>query len=268
MNDSFGHLLASEWRKVTTTKMLWVLVLVAVVFSCVNVVTLTLVASGTIPGSPAALSGNLLQDPDYITTLLAQAGTGATFVLILGIIAMTSEYRHMTVTSTFLSTPRRGRVLMAKMALYALFGAATAVVVTGVVLIVATVTLSFFDHAPITGAAVGSVLLGAVLGFALDAIVGVSLGALIRSQVAAIIVALVWILLVEALLSVLLPSVSKWLPGGALNSAMDVAVRSDPTGGITAADRLPAWGGALVLVGYAVVFGVLAWRTTLRRDVT
>ena len=33
----------------------------------------------------------MLLDPDYITTLLAQVGTAATFVLILGIIAVTGE---------------------------------------------------------------------------------------------------------------------------------------------------------------------------------
>ncbi|MEI6361948.1 MAG: ABC transporter permease [Actinomycetes bacterium] len=268
MNGSFSRLFASEWRKVRTTKMVWVLMGIAVIFSCMNVVALALVASGTIPGSPGALSGNLLLNPDYITTLLAQVGAAATFVLILGIIAMSGEYRHMTITSTYLSTPRRGRVLVAKMGLFAIFGAVTAVIVTAIVVVVAAVVLSPFEHAPITASAIGSVLLGAVIGFALDAIVGVSLGALIKSQIAAVILALVWILLIEALISLLLPAVSKWLPGGALNSAMDVAVRADPTGGITAADRLPAWGGALVLLGYAVVFAAIASRTTLRRDIT
>ena len=259
-------LLRAEWRKVLTTKMLWVLAIVAIMFSVINVVTLVLVASGTIAGMPS--TENLLLDPAYITTLLAQVGTASTFVLILGIIAMTGEYRHMTITSTFLATPRRGRVLVAKMVLYAVLGAAVAIVTMAVVVLVSTVMLTRFDHAPITASAIGSMLVGAIIGFALYAIVGVSLGALIKSQITAIILALVWVLLIEAILSILLPAVSKWLPGGALNSAMDVAVTADPTGGITAADRLPAWGGALVLLAYAVVFAVLASLTTLRRDIT
>jgi ABC-type transport system involved in multi-copper enzyme maturation permease subunit len=119
-------LLRAEWRKVLTTKMLWVLAIVAIMFSVINVVTLVLVASGTIAGMPS--TENLLLDPAYITTLLAQVGTASTFVLILGIIAMTGEYRHMTITSTFLATPRRGRVLVAKMVLYAVLGAAVAIV--------------------------------------------------------------------------------------------------------------------------------------------
>ncbi|MBK9738564.1 MAG: hypothetical protein IPO93_03415 [Actinobacteria bacterium] len=110
---------------------------------------------------------NLLLDPAYITTLLAQVGTASTFVLILGIIAMTGEYRHMTITSTFLATPRRGRVLVAKMVLYAVLGAAVAIVTMAVVVLVSTVMLTRFDHAPITASAIGSVLVGAIIGFAL-----------------------------------------------------------------------------------------------------
>jgi ABC-2 type transport system permease protein len=270
MSGSFGRLLGSEWRKVMTTKMLWGLLLVALAFSCVNVVTLALIAGGVIPGIPGNENGKLLLDPDYITTLLAQVGTAATFVLMLGVIAMTGEYRHMTITSTFLSTPRRGRVLAAKMALYGALGAVIAVVTMAAVLVVVVVTLVVMnlDHAPITAASVGTVFVGALVGFALYAVLGVSLGALIKNQVAAIITALVWVLLVEALLGLLLPTFSKWLPGGALNSAMNVSVQADPTGGLIAADRLPPWGGALVLLGYAVVFAVVASRTTMRRDIT
>lgn len=270
MNGSAGRLLASELRKVLTTKMLWGLILVGLAFSCVNVVTLALVAGGVIPGVPGAEGGSMLLDPQYMTTLLAQVGTAATFVLILGVIAMTGEYRHMTITSTFLSTPRRGRVLGAKMVLFGVLGALIAVITMAAVLVVMVVTLVAMklDHAPITASAIGSVLVGAVIGFTLYAVLGVSLGALIKNQVAAIITALVWVLLLEALIGVLVPALHKWLPGGALNSAMSVAVTADPTGGITQADRLPPWGGALVLLGYAVVFAVIASRTTMRRDIT
>ena len=73
---------------------------------------------------------------------------------------------------------------------------------------------------------------------------------------------------VEALAGIAFPSASRWLPGGALSSSMDVALRADVTGGLTAADRLPPWGGILVLLGYALVFGAIASRTTLRRDIT
>lgn len=266
MSGSFAQLFRSEWRKVTTTKMLWILAIVAIVYSCTQVVTLALVAGGMLPGVPA--QGELLLDPAYVTTLLAQTGTSATFVLLLGIIAMTGEFRHMTITSTFLAAPRRSRVLVAKMALYGALGALVAVVTMAFVVAATFGSLLPFDHAPITPGAVWSVLAGAVIGLALYAVVGVSLGSLIKNQVAAIVVALVWVLLVEALVGLAFPDVARWLPGGALNSAMSVALRSDATGTMTQADTLPAWGGMLVLLGYAAVFGAIASRTTLRRDIT
>ncbi len=266
MTPSMRALLAAEWRKVTTTKMLWVLGLIAIGYSAMQTVMLTLIASGKLPGVPA--QGELLLDPDYITTLLSQAGTAATFVLILGIIAMTGEFRHMTITSTFLAAPRRSRVLVAKMLLYGLLGAALAVITMTVVLIAAIASLAPFEHAPITVSVFTTVLAGAVIGMTLYAILGVSIGSVITNQVAAIVTALLWVLLVEALVGLAFPSVARWLPRGALNSAMNVGLTTDVSGGMTQADNLPAWGGVLVLLAYAVVFAALASRTTLRRDIT
>lgn len=268
MTGGWAPLLTSEWRKVVTTKMLWVLALIGIVYSCVNAVTLSLVASGLFPGVPESESGSMLLEPAYITTLLAQVGAAATFVLILGIIAVTGEYRHMTITSTFLSTPRRSRVLTAKMALYGVVGAVVAIVTMAAVTVVLALALLRADHAPITASSVATVAIGAVIGFTLYAILGVSLGALIRSQIGAIILALVWVLLLEALVGLAFPSIAKWLPGGALNSVMDVSLQADMAGQFTSADRLPAWGGVLVLLAYSGVLALLALRTTLRRDIT
>lgn len=260
------RVLESEWRKVTTTKLAWVLVIVAMVYSVAQVGTLVLLASGLLPEIPGQES--LLQDPAYITTLLSQTGTAATFVLLLGIIAMTGEFRHMTITSTFLATPRRGRVLVGKMLLFGAIGVGVAVLALAAVLVTTIVALLPFDHAPVTASAVLSVLVGAAIGLALYAVLGVSLGSVITNQVAAIVVALLWVLLIEPLLGLAFPDVARWLPGGALNSAMDVGLRADLTGTLTAAEPLPAWAGMAVLLGYAVVLAVVGSRTTMRRDIT
>lgn len=260
------RVLASEWRKVTTTKLAWVLVVVAVVYSVAQVGTLVLVASGLLPEVPGQQS--LLQDPAYVTTLLSQTGTAATFTLLLGIIAMTGEFRHMTITSTFLATPRRGRVLVAKMLLYGAIGVGVAVVTFLAVLVATVLALLPFDHAPVTADAALSVLVGAAIGLALYAILGVSLGSVITNQVAAIVVALLWVLLIEPLLGLAFPDAARWLPGGALNAAMDVGLRADLTGTLTAADPLPAWAGVVVLLGYAAVLALVGSRTAIRRDIT
>ena len=265
MSD-LGPLVRAEWRNVTTTKLLWVLAGIAVAYSCVQAALLVLLATGLLEGMGE--STDLLNDPAYLATALGQAGTAATFVLILGIIAMTGEFRHMTISTTFLVSPTRWPVLTAKWVLYGLIGAVIGAVTILAVLVTTLVVLIGRDHAPITVAMVMPVLIGGVIGVALYAILGVGLGSLVTNQVAAIVIALVWMLLVEALVSVAFPSVAPWLPGGALDSAMSVGMQADMTGSFTASTPLPPWAGILVVLGYAAVFGVIASRTTLRRDIT
>jgi ABC-type transport system involved in multi-copper enzyme maturation permease subunit len=261
VSGSLLRLLAAEWRKVATTKLLWILTLVSVAFSALNVVLLVLVAPGA---TPQLASENPLTDPGYVTNVLATASSASVFVLILGIIGMTGEYRHMTITSTFLATPRRGRVIVAKGLAYALLGAAVAIVNVVVVTALAAALMAGKDHAPIQPSTVGTVLFGVTLGLSIYAVVGVSVGALIKNQVGAIVAAIVWVLLVEGLISLFFEGVGKWLPGGALSATMDVTAKTD----LTPTNLLPVWGGALVLLGYAVAFSTLAAFTTVRRDIT
>ena len=61
-----------------------------------------------------------LGNPAYEQLALADAAIANVLLLILGIIGMTQEYRHRTATPTFLTTPRRGRVVMAKLLAFAL----------------------------------------------------------------------------------------------------------------------------------------------------
>src|SRR4051812_41213579 len=56
----------------------------------------------------------------YEQGALAGSANATVLLLILGIIGMTQEYRHRTATQTFLVSPRRGRVVAAKLAAYAL----------------------------------------------------------------------------------------------------------------------------------------------------
>jgi ABC-type transport system involved in multi-copper enzyme maturation permease subunit len=151
--------------------------------------------------------------------------------------------------------------MVAKMAAYGVVGAIYGLVgvVFGYALAFALLPLK--NHTDIPWSALWQIAGGAILGCALFAILGVAVGTLVRNQIAAILGILVFVLLVEQIVIGFLPAWGKWLPGGALNGVLQ-------TTGFSGTSYLPVWGGALVLLGYAAVFGLLAALTTQRRDVT
>jgi ABC-2 type transport system permease protein len=180
--------------------------------------------------------------------------------VLLGILGMTGEFRHQTVTQSFLVTPDRGRVVAAKLVTYPLAGIALAVTILAFTAAVASgwlaaegITPSLFD------ARLGQVLFGAVLAAGLCGLVGVGVGALLRNQVAALVATLVWVVLVEGLLLSLLnaPSLGKWLPSAA------AAALTNPGG-----SHLSRVAGTLLLAGYALALALVGTRLVVRRDIT
>ena len=246
-------LLRSELLKISSVRSTYALAAGCLGFVALDVVALALVAGQ--PGVPP------LSDPAQVRNVFASVGAASALVLVLGILGMTMEYRHQTVTPTFLVTPRRGRVLAAKLVVHAFAGLVLGVAAAVVALGLGAACLAFRDHAPVSAGTLAQIDGGAVLGYTIYAAIGVCVGALVRNQVAAIVGALLWTVLVESLTVALLPSVGRWLPGGAL----DGVLQNTPQLGGT---YLPVWAAVLVLVGYGAAFAALANRTTLRRDVT
>ena len=108
------RLVRAEWTKLFTTRV-WIGLLLG---ACVMVggfaALLTAFAGNAESGLPA------VGDPAFEQVALAQATNASVLFLILGIIGMTQEYRHRTATPTFLTTPRRWKVVVAKLVAYAL----------------------------------------------------------------------------------------------------------------------------------------------------
>ncbi len=246
-------LLRAELLKVTSVRTSRVMVLCCLGFVVLQVVALVF-ASGQ-PGVPS------LRDPATVRSVYAAASAATALVMTIGILGMTTEYRHQTVTPTFLATPRRSRVLVAKTVALAAVGLAVGVLCSLVVLGLATALLTLRTHAAIPVSTVLQVQGGVLLAYTVYAVLGVSYGALVRNQIAAIVSALLWTGLAESLLVTFLPEVGRWLPGGA-------AAGLTQTIGASGAKYLPVWGAALLLLGYGTVFALVAARTTLRRDIT
>ncbi len=111
-------LIRSEFRKVSTVRGPWLLLAAGPLIVLAGIAGLV-------------QSGADLRDPATQNRALAHVGLAAVFTLVFGILAVAGEYRHATITDTYLTAPRRGRVAAAKLTVYALIGAAAGVRTSG-----------------------------------------------------------------------------------------------------------------------------------------
>jgi hypothetical protein len=213
----------------------------------------------------AGMEGAPLQrdDPELLARAVASASGGNVVVLILGILVLTQEFRFGTATPSFLVTPKRGRVLVAKLVAISVTGLVFAIVSAVLAVGLSAAVLALRGDEAAWGSTVLEVLVGVVLVMVLYGPIGIAVGALVRNQIAAVVGALAWVFIAEQLLVALLPEVGRWTPGGATNAVLQLGDLATTRG-----ELLPAWGGALLLVAYAAVLSVLATRLTLRRDLT
>ncbi|MFQ1001504.1 ABC transporter permease [Modestobacter sp. SSW1-42] len=249
-----GRLVQAEWTKLLTTRV-WIGLLLG---SCLLV--------GAFAALFTAFAGNddsgiaPVGTPQYEQLALAVAANANILFIVLGIIGTTQEYRHRTATPTFLATPRRGRVVIAKLVAYALAAVPMALVVIAVDVVVVSVYAGAKGDAPALAGDNLRVLGGAWAALVLFTVIGVGVGALLRNQVGAIVGALVYLFVVEGIISSIPATqpVYKWLPGGALEAM---------TATFNQTDLLSAWQGGLLLLAYALVFSLVGTLLAVRRDV-
>jgi ABC-2 type transport system permease protein len=213
----------------------------------------------------AGISGLMLNrddvgSPDVQQGAVAHIGLVSVFTLVLGIVAVAGEYRHRTVTDTFLATPRRERVVAAKLVvctaagvLFGVLAAAGALAASAIWLAARGLSLD------LSSADLWFTVAGGVAWNAAFAAIGVGVGALVTNLIGAVAAALAWLALVEGIVGQLIGDARQWLPF-ALGSALDRLP--------TAADGPSPAVAGLALAGYAVAFAAAGIATTVRRDVT
>lgn len=268
-----GGAVKAEFRKFFTTRMWWGMALGVFLAGALLAVFFALVVAGSqAQGAtgPGSLPAPTLADTEMVSTVYTGGlSTAYLLTLTVGVMAIGSEYRHMTITSTFLATPKRVRVMVAKVisllgigVFYGLVFLAGSVGV-GAITIAAKGFSPFPEVGPLTRTLALSLL---VLG--LWSLIGLGAGILIPNQVAAILIAVgvAWIL--EPLLAFGL-SFASWgqpivpyLPSQA-TSAMVGQINATPN-----VELLAWWVGALVLVAYAALLAGIGSILTVRRDVT
>ena len=243
-----NRLIRAEIRKLLTTSWFKVTLAVAAILGPVSAVAIALTWKGDVP----------LGSSDGIHRVLGSAALTSMVMLGVGIAAMAGEYRHNTSIPTFLITPRRRDVIVAKLITITGVGAIVGGISFAIALAAAVPALGSQGVHHLAGDT-GQMFVGAMLASALYGALGVAIGALTRSTVTAIIAAVVWVQLVEAsLLPAILPAVAKWLPTGA-----NMAITH--TAGPNAQLLAPAL-AMTVLLAWTAVLSITAARFTIRRD--
>jgi ABC-2 type transport system permease protein len=197
---------------------------------------------------------------------------GLLFVMLLGILVVTNEFHHQTATTTFLTTPHRTLVILAKLVTAALCGAGLWLVSTAISLPATMIFLStehvsnHFGEWPITRA----ILLN-LLAYTLWGILGVGFGVLIRSQIGATVTAVVLYLIGTTVAGIVFAVLSNALDQDWIDK-LQVIVPSIASSLMISGTQLPGnppqWSGAAVLVGYAVVTGAIGTMIIRRRDIS
>ncbi len=183
---------------------------------------------------------------------------GVLFAALLGAMSITGEFRHGTIRPTLLTTPRRGRVVAAKVGASMLIGTAFGLTAQALAAGVGSAALAARGvEIRVDGGDYALLLAGAAAAAALWAAIGVGLGAVLRNQVPTVVGICIWLLLVEGLFvgDVGLGGAGRFTPG-ALGKA---ASGQEP---------LLAPGLAVFLLAlYSAAAAAAGWMATTRRDV-
>jgi ABC-2 type transport system permease protein len=274
---SFLRAIASEFQKVFTTRMWWLLAILLVAYVAFLAGGFGAFLGWAVENPDAAASAGQTQLPPglNLAPLIYSfaSSIGYVFPVLLGALAVTGEFRHRTLTPTFLADPHRSTVLSAKFVSQLFVGAGLGVVAfltsvgTGAAALAAFGLDTGLDSSD-TWALVGR----GILAMALWGAIGVGLGSLVPNQVAAIVIVIAFTQFVEpilrlaATLSDLTASIGQFLPGAASDALVGASFYSIASVG--ARESLEWWQGGLMLLGIGAVATVVGGATTWRRDVT
>jgi ABC-type transport system involved in multi-copper enzyme maturation permease subunit len=202
---------------------------------------------------------------------------GLMLVAIIGVLVVTNEFQHQTATATFLATPQRTKVISAKFVAAILLAVGYWLLSTVFAVGIGTLNFSLGGYGiPLQDPTVLRAIAMNLLAYSVWAMLGVGLGVLIRGQLGATITAAAMYLisvpaalLVFAALAQLIDHEAVWnfivaVPG----VASAVMVASEPPQYGPEQSDIQWWMGALVLIGYGAVAGVIGTLITRRRDIS
>lgn len=195
--------------------------------------------------------------------LFGVTGFGVVILMIMAVLAVTSEFRFGTIRATFQAIPQRRNVLLGKAIVYGGLAAVLTFVLTLMAVAVGK-SLSGSDF-ELLGSEVVRLYWGVPIYAFLSALIALGIGALIRQTAGAIVILLVWTFVLENLLAAI-PKVREvigpFLPFLNGNHFLD----SDSAGG-SVDFHWNEYGSLLYYMVFAGVVFAVAVVVTDRRDV-
>jgi hypothetical protein len=260
------RLVHAELRKLLTTRMWLGLTAGGVVLVAFYTIVIAFTAGTDRAGGSNGLKS--LADPGSVRAVYGVPfEIGYLIPLVLGIIMVCSEYRHKTITPTFLATPHRDHVVGAKVVVAGVVGVAMGLLFTAEAVVLGAIIIAARGYGVLlTSNGIPRMLILMSLGLGAWAVFGVGFGALLKNQVAAILTAIGIVTLLEGLFTLALRwahlgTIAKLLPSNASSAIIQPST-------IKAADLLPWWGGAVVLLAWGIITALLGAVFTVQRDVT
>lgn len=238
--------LQAELIKLRTTRTFLALTASAVGLSLLIVVLITSLDDG-------------LQGDELRSVFTADASS--LFILLLGAIGMSGEWRHRTIAATVLSIPQRLVLLAAKVLSYALAGMVLSLVVNLAIMAVGSSILSGRGEETLALADLADVLWRNLAVAAFLGAFGVCVGALVRNTAGAIVLLLALSFVFEPAIWGLAPDVGKYGPLAAAPTGVQ-----EGEGVADDGDVLAAGAALLVLSAWLGVLFAAAMATFTRRD--
>jgi len=240
-------LLRSEWIKLRTIRVTYVLTIIAAVFPLLIVVLV------------AALVGNVddFSGSDLVTMITQSMVLSALLLGVVSTLSITNEYGNGTIRISFAATPNRRKVLIAKGVVALVFSMAITTIVMLVAFAAGSTILSNRDASLSFDSHTNTALVGLILLSGMLCLLGYGLGLIIRNSAASVTLLVLWPLLLENLARFVL-AVAKvknpttWLP---YQSAMRMISTPDfdggESGGLTTG--IPLAIVVIVIIGVGIV---------------
>jgi len=198
---------------------------------------------------------------------------GVMFVMLLGAILFTNEFHHQTATATFLTSPQRTKVILSKFATAVIAAAFFWLLTTAINVTAGSIFFNAKGYPSQLGEwpVIRAILMNG-LAFGLWGILGVGLGVLIRNQIGAVLTGAIAYVIGSQVVTGVFQLIyflwiqKDWVIKAAVlwpSVASQVMVSPEQT-----LIPIPQWWvGALVLVGYGLVFGIIGTLITRKRDI-